>query len=231
MKPQHDQRPTGADRAGVTSALRARAASAAQAGAPRASVSGARPTGPVSRAAGALLATTVAVLLAGCGADGGGAGGDVTVTVTPTVTASAPGATTTSAAPKTPTSDVKGRKFDFGVVTKTGTARGVTYLELDRWTWKKLDDTKLAENGVPTTPFKGAVPYENQNAKLTYTIPIADGARILFNHCIAADQPLQTKSVDVKALKGLADRENTVLVQLDDKGAATSIQNIPGCPG
>lgn len=182
-------------------------------------------------AAGALVALAAANLLTACGSSSPGAGGDVTVTVTPTVTASAPPASTTSAAPKAPTSDVKGRDFDFGVVTKTGTSRGVTFIELDRWTWKKLDDAKLARDGVPTAPFKGDVPYENQNARLTYTIPVADGARILYHHCLAADQPLQTKSVDVAALKGLPERENTVLVQVDDQGAATSIQNIPGCPG
>ena len=83
---------------------------------------------------------------------------------------------------------------------------------------------------MPTAPFKGAVPYTNQNAKLTYTIPVADGARILFSHCIAADQPLQTKSVDVAELKGLADRENTVLVQIDSKGAATIDPEHPRLP-
>lgn len=180
-------------------------------------------------AAGALVALTAATLLSACGS--GSSGGNVTVTVTPTVTATAPSATKTSTAPRTPTSDVKGRAYDYGVVTKTGELGGVGYIELDRWTWKKLDDAKLAKDGVPLGPFKGKVPYENQNAKLTYTIPLADGVRILYHHCIAADQPLQTKSVDAAALKGLADRENTVLVQIDDKGAATTIQNIPGCPG
>jgi hypothetical protein len=180
--------------------------------------------------AGSLAALAAAALLAGCGTNAG-SGGDVTVTVTPTVTATGPGAGKTSTAPKAPTSDVKGRGYDFGVVTKTGTVRGVAYLELDRWTWTKLADAKLATDGVPTAPFKGAVPYENQNAKLTYTIPIADGARILYHHCIAIDQPLQTKSVDLAGLMGLADRENTVLVQLDANGAATTVQNIPGCPG
>ena len=181
--------------------------------------------------AGTLVALAAATLLSGCGSDTPGTGGNVTVTVTPTVTAKAPSASKTSSAPKTPTSDVKGRDYDFGVVTKTGTVGGVGYIELDRWTWKKLDDAKLAKDGVPTDPFKGKVPYENQNAKLTYTIPLADGVRILFHHCLAADQPLQTKSVDAAALKDLGDRENTVLVQIDDKGAATTIQNIPGCPG
>jgi hypothetical protein len=183
-------------------------------------------------AAGLLAALAAAALLSGCGSESpGSTGGNVTVTVTPTVTAKAPSASKTSSAPKAPKSDVQGRSYDFGVVTKTGEVGGVGYLELDRWTWKKLDDAKLAEDGVPTAPFKGKVPYENQNAKLTYTIPLADSARILYHHCLAADQPLQTKSVDVEALEGLADRENTVLVQIDAKGAATSVQNIPGCPG
>ncbi|WP_344129307.1 hypothetical protein [Pedococcus bigeumensis] len=184
-----------------------------------------------STAAGSLAALAAVALLSGCGSDSPGTGGNVTVTVTPTVTAKAPSPSKTSSAPKTPASDVKGRRYDFGVVTKTGEVGGVAYLELDRWTWKKLDDAKLAKDGVPTGPFKGDVPYENQNAKLTYTIPLAANARILYHHCIAADQPLQTKSVDAADLKGLADRENTVLVQIDDKGAATTVQNIPGCPG
>ena len=182
-------------------------------------------------AAGSLAALAAVALLSGCGSDAPGSGGNVTVTVTPTVTAKAPSASKTSSAPKTPSSDVKGRNYDFGVVTKTGEVGGVTYLELDRWTWKKLDDGKLAKDGVPTGPFKGEVPYENQNAKLTYTIPVTAGARVLQHHCVAADQPLQTKSVSADQLAGLADRENTVLVTLDAQGRATAAENIPGCPG
>ena len=181
----------------------------------------------LSTTTAATLAVVAAALLSGCGSGTPSSGGNVTVIVTPTVTAGGP----TSAAPKAPTSDVVGRGFDFGVVTKVSTVAGVEVIELDRWTWKGLDDAKLATNGVPTAPFKGAVPYTNQNAKLTYTIPVADGARILVSHCIAADQPLQTKSADPAALKALPDRENTVLVQIDSKGQAASIQNIPGCPG
>jgi hypothetical protein len=180
----------------------------------------------------AVAAVALAGLLSGCGSDASpGATGDVTVTVTPTVTAKPPAGSSTSSTPKVPTSDVKGRAFDFGVVTKVSTVAGTQVIELDRWTWTKLVDAKLARDGVPTTPFKGKVPYQNQNARLTYTIPVADGARILYHHCIAADQPLQTKSVEASALKGLAERENTVLVQIDSQGAATTIQNIPGCPG
>jgi hypothetical protein len=181
-------------------------------------------------AAASLAALAAAGLLSGCGSDTPPSGGDVTVTVTPTVTATPGDGATTSTAPKVPTSDVKGRAFDFGVITKVSTVAGVAVIELDRWTWNGLDDAKLAKNGVPTKAFAGAVPYANQNAKLTYTIPVAEGARILYNHCIATDQPLQTKSVAPAALKGLADRENTVLVQIDSKGQAASITNIPGCP-
>jgi hypothetical protein len=172
-----------------------------------------------------------ALLLTACGSGNPPSGGDVTVTVTPTVTAQPPGGSTTSQGPKVPKSDVVGRAFDFGVVTSVRKVGTTTVIELDRWTWKGLDDAKLAKNGVPIAPFKGAPPYENQNAKLTYTIPVADGARVLYHHCIAADQPLQTKTVDPTELKGLADRENTVLVQIDSKGSAAAIENIPGCPG
>ena len=79
--------------------------------------------------------------------------------------------------------------LDFGQTTSVA---GVEVIELDRWTWKSLADAKLATDGVPTAPFKGAVPYTNQNTKLTFTIPVADGARILVSHCIAADQPRAT---------------------------------------
>lgn len=184
-----------------------------------------------ARLALALAGVALAAgLLAGCGGDTPPSG-DVTVTVTPTVTAG--GSSSSSAAPKPAkaTSDVKGRAFDYGVVTKVGKVGSTTVLELDRWTWKGLDDAKLAKQGVPTAPFKGKVPYENQNAKLTYTIPVSDDARILQHHCIEADQPLQTKSVDAAALAGLADRENTVLVQLDAQGWLVAADNIPGCPG
>lgn len=175
--------------------------------------------------AATLAALAAGALLSACGP--GAPAPDVTVTVTPTVTAKAPAGPST---PTVPSSDVKGRAFDFGFVTKVSTVAGTTVLELDRLTWTGLSDAKLAQTGVPTGAFTGGLPYTNQNAKLTYTIPVANGARILYNHCLAPDQPIQTKSISATALKGLADRENSVLVQLDAEGRATSIQNIPGCP-
>ncbi len=181
--------------------------------------------------AGAAACSSLALSACGGGADSPAAGGDVTVTVTPTVTASGSAPATTSAAPAPPKSDVVGRAYDFGQVVKASTVGGVAVIELDRWTWKGLADTKLAKQGVPLDPFKGKVPYENQNAKLTYTIPVADGAAILYHHCLAADQPLQTKSVSAADLKGLGDRENGVLVKLDDQGRVVAADNVPGCPG
>jgi hypothetical protein len=179
-------------------------------------------------------AATVAAALAlgACGGSGSGAGDPVTVTVTPTVGGDrSSSSTTTSAAPKRPSSDVVGRRYDYGTVTEVSKVATTTVVELDRWTWKGLDDAKLAQQGVPTGPFKGKVPYTNQNTRTTFTIPVVDGARVLYNHCVAFDQPLQTKSVTVEDLAHLADREQTVLVQLDDQGRLTSAQNIPGCPG
>jgi hypothetical protein len=187
-----------------------------------------RGTTAATTAAAAVSVLAAVGLLSGCGS-GTPSGGNVTVTVTPTVTAKP--ATPTSATPKSPQADDVGRRFDFGTVTKVSTVKGKSVLELDRWTWKGLDDAKLATSGVPVKPFTGPVPYTNQNAKLTYTIPVADGARILYHHCIAADQPLQTKSLDAGSLKNMAQRENRLLVRLDSKGAATSIQNMPGCAG
>ena len=179
----------------------------------------------------ALASLTTAAALTGCGGGNNPNAPEVTVTVTPTVTAPPTSSTSKPAAPKVPASDDKGRKFDFGVVTKVSTVGSTAVLELDRWTYKGLDDAKLASQGVPIGPFKGKPPYENQNAKLTYTLPVSDGARILYHHCLAADQPLQTKSVGAKDLAGLADRENTVLVALDDQGRVTAAENLPGCPG
>ena len=173
-----------------------------------------------------------ALLTSACG--GGTTSGEpVTVTVTPTVTASGASSSSSSSPskPAAPTSDVLGRAFDYGVVTKVSEVAGVSVIELDRWTWKKLDDTALARSGVPAQTFKGALPYTNQNAEITFTIPVADGARILYHHCVAADQPLQTRSASVKELAGLATRENTVVVALDDQGRLTTADNIAGCPG
>ena len=177
-----------------------------------------------------LAATCVvgALGLTACGGSGSQGGAAVTVTVTPTVTAT--GGPAAPATPTVPRSDDVGRAFDYGAVVSSTTVAGVTVIKLDRYTWKGLDDAKLARQGLPVAPFKGKLPYENLNTKLIYTLPVAAGARILFHHCVAADQPLQTKSVAMKDFIPLVDPEKTVVVALDAQGRVTSAENIPGCP-
>jgi hypothetical protein len=183
------------------------------------------------RAAPNVAAAAAALALAACGGAGDPSGAAVTVTVTPTVAPSTSTGPGRPAAPRTPSSDVVGRRYDFGTVAKVSTTGATTVLELDRWTWGRLDDAELAAKGVPTGAFKGKAPYTNQNSRITFTIPVVDGARVLYNHCVAFDQPLQTRSATVQELADLGNREDTVLVQLDDKGRLTSAENIPGCPG
>lgn len=178
-----------------------------------------------------LAAAGVLATLAGCGGSATPPGPAVTVTVTPTVTANSgkPTASPTSSVPK---SDDIGRKFDYGSVVSAKTVAGVAVLVLDRYTWKGLDDAKLAQQGLPVKPFSAKkVPYENLNTALTYRLPVADGARILYHHCVATDQPLQTKSIAATDLAGLQAPENTVLVSLDAQGRVTSAENIAACPG
>ena len=185
------------------------------------------------RTAGACASVLAAALATSACGGGDASGSPVTVTVTPTVTASS----TPSSSPSTPaekaapTSDVQGRAFDYGVVTAVDEVAGATVVELDRFTWKKLDDAALARDGVPEKWFKGKTPYTNQNDRITFSVPVAAGARVLYHHCVAADQPLQTRSATLQELADLADREDTVLVGLDDRGRLTTADNIAGGPG
>jgi hypothetical protein len=180
----------------------------------------------------ALLTATAALALAGCGDSSEAAGAPVTVTVTPTVTSSPKASPTKTERPEPaePKSDVVGRAYDFGTVTDLKKVGGTEVLVLDRWTWKGLDDAKLARDGVPLSPFKGK-PYTNQNDKLTYRVPVAEDARVLYHHCVKEGEPQQTRSAKVEEMARLAEGENLVLVRLDDKGRAVAVDNLPGCPG
>lgn len=185
------------------------------------------------RTAGAIATTVAAALLTSACGGGDTSGAPATVTVTPTVTASAepPPSPSSTSEPAAPTSDVKGRAFDYGVVTEVSEVAGVSVVELDRYTWGEVADTKLAADGLKSRTFRGKAPYRNQNADITFTVPVADGARILYHHCVAADQPLQTRSATAKELADLEEPENTVLIALDDQGRLTTADNIAGCPG
>ena len=181
----------------------------------------------------ALLAVSAsaALTLSACGGGSGQSGSPVTVTVTPTVTASGkqPAGKAKKSEPAKATSDVVGRKFDFGTITDLKDVGGTPVLLLDRWTWKGLDDAKLARDGVPLSPFKGK-PYTNQNDKLVYRIPVTPDARVLYHHCVSAGEPQQTRSATVKEMTGLKKGEDLVLVRLDDQGRAVAVDNLPGCP-
>jgi len=180
-----------------------------------------------------LAAVTAPLALSACGGAAAEAAGPVTVTVTPTVTApggDAPAQKKKKAQPAEPESDVVGRGYDFGTITGLDTVGGTDVLVLDRWTWKGLDDAKLARDGVPLSPFKGR-PYTNQNDKLTYKVPVTEDARVLYHHCVKEGEPQQTRSATVKEMTGLAKGENLVLVRLDDQGRAVAVDNLPGCPG
>lgn len=194
------------------------------------------PARPRRTVAAGIAALGAVGLVSGCGGDEQPAG-PPTVTITPTVTASGEGsgddtstaqAPSSTAAPKPPASDVKGRAYDLGTITKVSSAAGVEVIELDRWTVKGLDDALLAGNGYPVRIIAKS-PFSNQNASLTYGIPLTEDATVLFHHCVAKDDPMQTRSATAKELAGLQAPENVVVAELDDQGRATSLQNYPVC--
>lgn len=192
------------------------------------------PMGPLLTTPRVMLAVSAASALAlsACGGGSGQSGSPVTVTVTPTVTASPQqsGSKDKKSEPAKATSDVVGRQYDFGTITDLKDVGGTPVLVLDRWTWKGLDDAKLARDGVPLSPFKGK-PYTNQNSKLVYRIPVTGDARVLYHHCVKEGEPQQTRSATVKEMTGLKKGEDLVLVRLDDQGRAVAVDNLPGCPG
>ena len=177
----------------------------------------------------AALCAVSALAATACGGSGDTSGAPVTVTVTPTVTATPEPSASKTKQPEAPKSDVVGRGYDFGTITGVDTVAGTEVVTLDRWTFKGLDDAKLARDGVPLAPFKGR-PFENQNDTLTYDIPVTEDARILYHHCTAEGEPQQTRSATMKEMADLEERESLVLVQLDEQGRAVAVDNLPGCP-
>jgi hypothetical protein len=157
----------------------------------------------------------------------------VTVTGTPSGAASSAGPTPSSTAStkvKAPTSDVEGRRFDFGQVTGAKRAGDVDVLVLDRWTDPKVDDAVVAKQGLPVTSWKVASNrYVNQNAKKTFDIPVREGTTFLLHHCVAAGDPLQTRSVGAAELADAPEADRLLLVTLDGDGWATGGETFAGC--
>ena len=144
------------------------------------------------------LALVAGAGLSGCGSD---TPQEVVVTVTGTPSPAASSAKptpsrTASTKVKAPTSDVRGRAFDFGQVTGAKRAGDVDVLVLDRWTDPEVDDEVVAKQGLPVNSWQvGSDRYVNQNDKKTFDIPVREGTTFLLHHCTAAGEPLQTRSV------------------------------------
>ena len=174
------------------------------------------------------LALAACACLSACGSD---TPPEVVVTVTQTPSSAAPTpSSAASAKVKAPTSDVKGRRFDFGLVTGAKRSGDVDVLVLDRWTDPKVDDAVLAKQGLPVTSWKvGSNRYVNQNAKKTFDIPVREGTTFLLHHCIAEGEPLQTRSVGAAELADAPDTDRLLLVTLDGDGWATGGETFAGC--
>ncbi len=178
------------------------------------------------------LALVAGAGLSACGAE---APREVVVTVTGTpsgaASPSSPAPSSTVAGRvKAPTSDVKGRAFDFGLVTGVKREGGFDVLVLDRWTDPKVKDAVVAKQGLRVTSWKvGSNRYVNQNAKKTFDIPIAEGATFLLHHCVAAGEPLQTRSVSATELADAPDSDRLLLVRVDKDGWGTSGETFAGC--
>jgi hypothetical protein len=178
-----------------------------------------------------LSAGTAAALLSGCA---GGASTTqeqvVTVTRTPTVTvrAAQPATTVATTRAGTARSDVVGRKFDLGTIVRVENDGGVPVIILDRWTAQGVSDSTLATQGVPIRVHSDA-PYQNHNSKVTYRVPVAQGAIFTYSHCVAIDRPPAQKSSTLNDFARLQDPEKVVLLTIDPQGQAYKAQNDPAC--
>jgi hypothetical protein len=187
-----------------------------------------------ARRAAAVAAAALTATLCACGSgDSQPSGAPVTVTVTPTVTATAPAGTSPGSPPSaTPSadlhSDVVGRAHDLGTIVDVTTSAGTPVVVLDRWTVRGTSDSTLARDGVPIRVHSDA-PYENQNTRSTFRIPVAPDATFTYHHCVAVDQPMQSRPATLQELAQLERGEDIVLLRLDASGRLTGAENDPAC--
>ena len=128
-----------------------------------------------------------------------------------------------------PKSQVKGRRYDFGTVTKLVKSGGYDVVVLDRWTVPTVSDSRLAREGLPIRSYQGT-PFTNQNTKAVWRIPARPAALVLLHHCTAADAPWQTRSGTVADLGSLPEEDKLVLLTLDSAGWMVRAENLPRCP-
>ena len=155
----------------------------------------------------------------------------MTITVTPTVTVTPPSTPSTSPG-SSPTadvhSDVVGRRYDLGTIVDVTSSGGMPVIVLDRWTVTGTADSEVAANGVPIRVHADA-PYENQNARTTFRVPVTPEATFTYHHCVSVDQPMQSRSVTLQQLAALDRSEGVILLRLDDRGRVTRADNDPAC--
>lgn len=177
------------------------------------------------------LAALACAGLTACTSNDGRSEVVVTVTGSPTPAASSRPAPSGSATTTVvPTSEVTGRAYDFGLVVRTRPVGGTDVLVIDRWTDPKVPDATLARNGLAVVPWDvGSSRYVNQNSKVTFDIPVREGATFLLHHCVAKGEPLQTRSVSATELAAAPEPDRLLLVELDRDGWATGGETLAGC--
>ena len=139
----------------------------------------------------------------------------------------------TASAKPTATSDVKGRKFDVGTVSSVSNVGGSQVVELDRWTATGTSDSTLAEKGLKVLAHKGSR-FTNQNTSKTYTAPVAPGARLVVNTCVAdasGDLGMTSQPISASAWLAKPDRAAVLLVSYDSAGVIIRLDTDPRCPG
>jgi hypothetical protein len=160
-----------------------------------------------------------------------GAGGDPTTNAERvTVTESA---APTPRPASTPTSDVAGRRYDAGTVTRVSTVDGELVLQLDRWTVKGLSDASLAKEGISITPHTGTR-FTNQNNDRLRTVPVAPGATLVVNRCVRSGDQLGLQSTPQDAAEWLQpldgkDSATVLLLTYDATGRVVRMDTDPRC--
>ena len=121
-----------------------------------------------------------------------------------------------------------GPRYDLGTIVDVTSSGGTPVIVLDRWTVTGTPDSEVAANGVPIRVHADA-PYENQNARTTFRVPVAPEATFTYHHCVSVDQPMQSRSVTLQQLAALDRSEGVILLRLDDRGRVTRADNDPAC--
>ena len=182
------------------------------------------------RAVSGLSVGLAVALLSGCGDSAGPSTGPapaVTVTASPSPPPTLADRAATGSTRVAKSDDV-GRKFDLGTIVRTEEDDGLPVVIFDRWTARGVADSTVADKGVPIGVHSDGR-YQNLNSKITFRIPVAQGAIFTYRHCVAVDQPPEQKPSTLEDFARLKNPENVILLTLDQHGRVFSAQNDPAC--